>query len=47
MESGDIEIIIQYRPDFVFWNQHKEFRFITIRDAHGFLKWYPKPISER
>lgn len=37
----DIIIRVTYRPDFLFWRQEIDFRFIT-----GKIRWLPEPVSE-
>lgn len=44
---GDIVIRVLYRPDFLFWRQESQFRFVTITDKTGTTRWYPKPLSEK
>lgn len=41
--SGDIAIIVSYRPAFVFWQREQRQRFSTLKSADGVLSWHPKP----
>jgi len=43
--SGDISIVVRFRPDFVFWEKHRSFRFRTIKAADGTLYWFPQPYD--
>jgi hypothetical protein len=46
MASGDIQIQVEYRPDYWGFRQGKKFRFITWTNNQGHLVWLPKPVSE-
>ena len=40
--SGDLSVIISYRPAFVFWRREQRQRFSTIKAADGKLYWHPR-----
>jgi hypothetical protein len=41
-----IDIVIEYRPRFVFWKIMRQFRFETFPEPHGKLHWQPSPVPE-
>lgn len=47
INSADIIIRVLYRPDFLFWRQEMDFRFVAARDISGTVRWLPKPMAEQ
>ena len=46
IESGDIEVEVKYRPAYLFWSKGSSFRFGTVKESSGTLRWVPKALSE-
>jgi len=46
IESGDIEVEVKYRPAYLFWSKSSSFRFGTVKESRGALRWVPKALSE-
>lgn len=44
--GADIEIIVEYRPAFLFWRSEQSFRFGTAKNAEGNLIWFSRSVSE-
>jgi len=44
--SADIEVVVKYRQDFVFWHSEKPFRFGLAKDKNGQFNWFPRSTSE-
>jgi hypothetical protein len=44
--SADINILVSYRPDFLFWHKSKSYRFVTVPNKESILFWYGKPEAE-
>lgn len=43
---ADIEIVVFYRPKWLFWKKHKGFHFVTVKKADDTFCWIPKALSE-
>jgi hypothetical protein len=46
MESGDIKVVISFRPNYWPFRMTREFRFVTFTTNEGRLIWMPKPVSQ-
>lgn len=46
IESADVIISVEYRPQFLLFSKEKRARFVTEKALDGTLKWTPKAISE-
>lgn len=44
--SADIEYVVIYRPDWIFWHQCKQFRFGLTKNSSGSYIWLPRGMSE-
>jgi hypothetical protein len=42
----DISIIVDYKPWFMPWTQHKEFPYESREMADGKLHWFARPLEE-
>ena len=47
MIMGKIDIFLEYRPAFVFWNETQQYRFATFSDPNRKLHWEASPLPER
>jgi hypothetical protein len=45
IQSASIKMSASFRPDWVFWRDTRTFRFATIEDTNGTLRWMPVPIG--
>ncbi len=45
IQTADVVIIVEFRPDFVLWRRTRRLRFVTLRSSDGNLYWYPQPYS--
>ena len=45
IQSASIKMSASFRPDWVFWRDTRRFRFATIADPNGTLRWMPVPIG--
>lgn len=46
IESGDIEVEVIYRPTYLSWSKESSFRFGTVKESSGTLRWVPKALCE-
>jgi hypothetical protein len=46
MTKGQIDIFMEYRPEFVFWKIVRQFRFVTFPASDGKLYWKQSPIPQ-
>jgi len=46
VESADIEVMVKYKPAYLFWSKVRSFRFATVTESDGKLRWVPKALSE-
>ena len=44
--GADVEFVLKYRPDFVFWHREKRSRFGLAKDKDGQFHWFPRSTSE-
>lgn len=44
--GADIEFVLKYRPDWLFWHREKRFRFGLAKDKDNQFHWFPRSTSE-
>jgi hypothetical protein len=45
LDISDLTVDISYRPDCVFWRNHRKIRFMAAKDKNGVMHWYQRPSS--
>jgi hypothetical protein len=46
IKGADIEVEVKYRPAYLFWSKGSSFRFGTVKERDGTLRWVPRALSE-
>ncbi len=41
----DVNVTVSFRRPFEFWKSKKKFRFVTVKDSDGHLKWVQFPVA--
>jgi hypothetical protein len=44
VKRADIDIVLQFRPDFTWWRVMRILHFVTVIDSKGNLHWVPQPL---
>jgi hypothetical protein len=44
VKTADIDIVLQFRPDFTWWRVMRILHFVTVINSKGNLHWVPQPL---
>ena len=44
---ADIEMVVEYRAEYLFWRNGKRFRFVTAQASDGTLRWVEQPSIKK
>jgi hypothetical protein len=44
--NADVAMVVEFRPDFLWWRREEKFRLLGTRQADGFFRWEEQPMRK-